>query len=330
MSNDSRSQRPSSTSFHFAAGLGSGIFSAVLLQPADLLKTRVQQSRSNSLADTVREIAVGPRPLKQLWRGTLPSTLRTGVGSALYFSSLNALRRYAAGSSLFSPSSGPVAATPMTGAGGSGDTSARHSSTLPKLSNLGNLTTGAVARGSVGLVMMPITVIKVRYESNFYTYRSLWHASTNIFRQEGLRGFFSGSGATAIRDAPYAGLYVLFYEQAKKQLSLLVPNAAAASLATTGPPPSSPGSTTGGEGTMKGSTSASIHFVSGVVAAGLATALTNPFDAVKTRMQLLPAEYGNMVRAARLMVHKDGIGSLFDGLGLRMARKAASSALAWT
>ncbi|KAI9766086.1 MAG: hypothetical protein M1840_006793 [Geoglossum simile] len=316
------------TAFHFAAGLGSGILSAVLLQPADLLKTRVQQSRLNSFSGTVREIAKGPKPLRQLWRGTFPSALRTGVGSALYFSSLNGLRQYVARSSLLS-SSGLVTAqttTASTMAVGSGDAAAKHSSALPKLSNMANLTTGAVARASVGFVMMPITVIKVRYESNYYAYRSLWHASTNIFHTEGLRGFFSGYGATAIRDAPYAGLYVLFYEQAKGRLSSLAPTA---SLMAS-PPSQSPPSTALAEKPMKASTSASINSLSSVLAAGLATALTNPFDAVKTRIQLRPAEYGNMAHAAKLMVHKDGLGSLFDGLGLRMARKAMSSALAWT
>ena len=315
------------TAFHFAAGLGSGILSAVLLQPADLLKTRVQQSRSNSLTGTVREIAKGPKPLRQLWRGTLPSTLRTGVGSALYFSSLNGLRQYVAQSNLLS-SSGLVttqAVTTPTAARG-GDAAAKYSSALPKLSNMANLTTGAMARASVGFIMMPITVIKVRYESNYYAYSSLWHASTNIFRIEGLRGFFSGYGATAIRDAPYAGLYVLFYEQAKKQLSLLAPTASLMADPSSRPLSSMPPT----EKTMNAGTSASINSLSSVLAAGLATALTNPFDAVKTRIQLRPAEYGNMAHAARLMVRKDGLGSLFDGLGLRMARKAMSSALAWT
>lgn len=162
---------------------------------------------------------------------------------------------------------------------------------------------------------MPMTVIKVRYESNLYAYKSIAGAGRDILKGEGLKGFFSGFGATAIRDAPYAGLYVLFYEQSKKRLSLLshkVP--------------------VGGElvGAMKGSTSASINFGSGVVAAGLATAITNPFDAIKTRIQLQPKEYPNMLYAAQKMIKVDGVKSLFDGLALRMSRKALSSALAWT
>jgi solute carrier family 25 protein 38 len=150
---------------------------------------------------------------------------------------------------------------------------------------------------------MPVTVLKVRYESDYYAYRSLLGAGRDILRTEGVRGLFAGFGVTAVRDAPYAGLYVLFYEHLKKDLvshtSLL-------------------------------SSSSSIHFTSGALAAGLATAVTNPFDAVKTRVQLRPSKYRNLFHATRLMIREDGIGSLFSGLGLRMMRKAVSSALAWT
>lgn len=155
---------------------------------------------------------------------------------------------------------------------------------------------------------MPVTVLKVRYESDYYAYRSLLGAGRDIVRTEGFRGLFAGFGATAARDAPYAGLYVLIYEQLKRRLS----------------------SMTTADNPQAGVSSSSIHFMSGAMAAGLATAITNPFDAVKTRLQLMPAKYGNMVRAVRLMVHEDGMRSLFGGLGLRMTRKALSSALAWT
>lgn len=161
--------------------------------------------------------------------------------------------------------------------------------------------------------MMPVTVLKVRYESDYYAYRSLFGAGRDILRTEGMRGLFAGFGATAARDAPYAGLYVLFYEQLKRRLASMTSK------------------NTSNDGTpLAGVSSSSINFVSGASAAGLATAITNPFDAVKTRVQLMPAKYGNMLRATRLMIHEDGMRSLFGGLGLRIARKALSSALAWT
>ena len=84
------------------------------------------------------------------------------------------------------------------------------------------------------------------------------------------------------------------------------------------------------EKAMAGSTSAGINFGSGILAAGLATAITNPFDSIKTRIQLQPGVYRNMFHAARKMVGEEGVKCLFDGLGLRMGRKALSSALAWT
>lgn len=182
---------------------------------------------------------------------------------------------------------------------------------------MANMTTGAVARASAGLLMMPITVIKVRYESSFYSYKSLWGAGNTILKNEGIKGLFSGFGATAIRDAPYAGLYVLFYEESKRRLSQIQEVTPFAEISNS-------------EGCMKSSTSLSINFLSGVLAAGFATAITNPFDAVKTRLQLMPGKYSNMIIAGRRMVQEDGIRGLFDGLGLRMGRKALSSALAWT
>ena len=185
------------------------------------------------------------------------------------------------------------------------------SSSLPKLSNVANLTTGAMARVSAGFLMMPVTVMKVRYESSLYSYRSLWDAATAILRTEGVRGFFSGFGATVLRDAPNAGLYVLFYEQSKRRLNGIY-------------------STSSMRKGMKSSQSASINFVSGVMAAGLATVITNPFDAIKTRLQLMPGRYGNMIKAAGHMLKEEGIRSMFSGLGLRMTRKALSSALTWT
>jgi solute carrier family 25, member 38 len=184
--------------------------------------------------------------------------------------------------------------------------STRSSSVLPRLTNSEHLLTGAVARVFAGFLMMPVTVIKVRYESDFYAYRSILGASRDILAREGMHGFFAGFGATAVRDAPYAGLYVVFYEGSKRKLNGFV----------------------GKEG--GGVVAASMNFASGVFAAALATSMTNPFDAVKTRLQLFPAKYSNMVQAAKLMLREDGVRSLFDGLGLRIGRKALSSALAWT
>ncbi|KAL4933930.1 putative mitochondrial carrier protein [Aspergillus undulatus] len=306
--------KSSKTTFHFGAGLLSGLTSSILLQPADLLKTRVQQSHHHApLLSTVKTILSSENPIRNLWRGTLPSALRTGFGSALYFTSLNTLRQSLAT---------PPAILANSTLSSSPQSSSSSTSALPKLSNTANLATGAAARVAAGFVMMPVTVLKVRYESDYYAYRSLLTAGRDIVRTEGVRGLFAGFGATAARDAPYAGLYVLFYEQLKRYL--------ASATTTTSSSTTSNTSTPGTNQPSRSPSSSSINFFSGGLAAGFATAITNPFDAVKTRLQLMPSKYGNMMRAVRLMVSEDGVRSLFGGLGLRIGRKALSSALAWT
>ena len=288
----------SATAFHFAAGLGSGVFSAFLLQPADLLKTRVQQASASSLSQAFRDVLRGPNPVRQLWRGTTPSVIRTGFGSALYFGMLNQMREYAA----------RLPAIPVPVVSGEVKPTKASSSALPKLGNAANLATGALARVAAGLIVNPVTVLKVRYESSHYSYTSMAGAARDVLAKEGPKGFFAGFGVTAVRDAPYAGLYVLIYEQAKAYIASLGPGDRR--------------STTAG--------SASINFVSGVIAAVTATTMTNPFDAIKTRIQIAPGRYKNMLQAGKIMLRDEGIRSMFSGLSLRIGRKAISSALTWT
>jgi solute carrier family 25 protein 38 len=302
---------PSSSAFHFVAGLGSGVFGAVLLQPFDLLKTRVQQSGgSHSIRSAIRDIARSPNSnnaVAAFWRGTVPSALRTGVGSAIYFTTLNTIRQQA-----FALTSSSQSRTRDR----YGSSSSSSSSALPKLSNTTNLLSGAFARAFAGFILMPLTVIKVRYESSMYSYRSVIGAARDIYRTDRIPGFFAGFGATAMRDAPYAGLYVLSYEQFKKRLGRIYsPNALASDQVP-------------GAG-MKGSVSATINFSSGALAGATCSFISNPFDAIKTRIQLQPHVYRNMFHACQMMVTREGIRSLYDGLALRMTRKAISSALAW-
>ncbi|CCG81564.1 Solute carrier family 25 member 38 homolog [Taphrina deformans PYCC 5710] len=165
-----------------------------------------------------------------------------------------------------------------------------------------NLITGATARATVGFVMMPITIIK-----------SMFHAARMIYAAHGLKGFFYGFGATAVRDAPYAGLYVYVYELSKAQLSSFFVvdkrgDRRDPSLWTT----------------------LAINFSSGLTAGFGATLLTNPFDVMRTRMQLRPHLYPNFWTAARRLYAQEGARSFLDGVGLRIARKSISSAFTWS
>jgi solute carrier family 25 protein 38 len=177
---------------------------------------------------------------------------------------------------------------------------------------------------------MPVTVVKVRAESSGA--RPLAASVAALWRARGARGFFAGSAATALRDAPYAGLYVVAYEAARRRLAraagVALPEEAAGGAASVGP--------RGAAG------AAAVNFSAGALAAAAATAATNPFDVVKTRVQLSDAssspssssrgarKANGMAAVALRVVRDEGWRRLFDGLALRVTRKALSSALAWT
>ncbi|CAG8609083.1 17327_t:CDS:2 [Cetraspora pellucida] len=288
---------------YLMAGATSGLISCFLLQPFDLVKTRLQQERqrqnrllrgqkaiplNSTLIHTVREIII-KESIFGLWRGTIPTIMRNVPGTALYYSALSQIRN------LFSlrhqiSSSSSVSQRSITG------------SSLPVLSDKENLISGMVARGSVGFVMMPVTVVKVRYESNFYNYKSMWDALSSIVRTDGVKGLFYGYGATVTKDAPAAGLNVLFYERFKLTLQDYSP-----SLSPT-----------------------VTHMISGTFSGSLAALITHPFDMLKTRIQLKPYEYSNMFRGARKVLKEEGFLRFFDGLTLRLGRKSMQNAIGWT
>ncbi len=53
-------------------------------------------------------------------------------------------------------------------------------------------------------------------QSGQFNYRSVSSALVSIWRSEGIRGLFSGCAATVARDAPFSGMYLMFYSKAKE------------------------------------------------------------------------------------------------------------------
>ena len=282
------SKNEQKTTRHLVAGFAGGLTSAVCLQPLDLIKTRVQQSRNSSITSVLHSMT----SVRQLWRGTLPSALRTSVGSAMYLSTLHLGR--------LNVSKLKNIQTPIFNA----------SSKLPKLSAYENISIGMVSRAVVGFITMPITVVKIRFESNLYNYVSMKEAFVEILKNDGIKGFFRGFGATCLRDAPYAGLYISSYEQLKSVLPMLM--------------------------RIKVDTNKELsHFSSGIVnsssailASTFATCVTAPFDTIKTRMQLSPEKYKTFTQTTATLYNESWL-YFFNGLSLRLIRKAGSAAIAW-
>ena len=248
---------------HLLAGSCSGLISCLLLQPFDLVKTRMQQGALNSSWKTTR-IVIRESGVAGLWKGTMATILRNVPGSGMYFYSLHLLR--------------------------STMSSARINSDIV------NLVGGVSARVSVGALLMPITVVKVRMESNHYNYKSIHQAIRHIVSQQGFRGLFSGLAATSLRDAPFAGVYVLCYENLKDLIeyeSRLLRNSMA-----------------------------------GIGGGLAATFVTQPFDILKTRIQLETRSLG-FFKSVGLLYAEQGYKGFFVGMVPRLARKSLSSAISW-
>lgn len=319
-----------STRAKLATGAVSGLVACVTLQPADLLKTRLQEDARRATASnrtalegrTARLVRVSrgivrTDGVRGLWRGTAPTVVRNVPGVALYLTSVAEVRRAVVRGSL------PLLSFLQRPAGGG-------------LTTTGDLLTGGATRVAVGFVLAPVTVAKTRMESAHFgghnaAYRTVWGSLRAIYTTQGIPGLWQGFGATAVRDAPYAGLYLALYQHTKRVL------ASAAARARTGAPR--------GEGLVNQALALQ-SAGAGMIAGALATVLTHPFDVLKTRAQTYrpPGTSDNdlvgsasreagvrppgMLRTARDML-KNEPGAFLDGIGLRCARKAASSAIAW-
>lgn len=62
---------------------------------------------------------------------------------------------------------------------------------------------------------MWMTDLCLPLQSGRFGYGSVYGALKNIYQTEGVRGMFSGLTATLLRDAPFSGIYLMFYTQTK-------------------------------------------------------------------------------------------------------------------
>uniref|UniRef100_A0A3P8RT29 Solute carrier family 25 member 38b n=1 Tax=Amphiprion percula TaxID=161767 RepID=A0A3P8RT29_AMPPE len=204
----------------FMCGSLSGTCSTLLFQPLDLIKTRLQTLQHNAKPGFVGMFTV------------FINIIRTEKFFSLWKG--------------VSPSF--VRCIPGVGIYFSTFYSLKQHFFLDRAPNAGEaVLLGAGARAVAGVCMLPFTVIKTRFESGCYNYVSVAGALRRLT-------------ATLLRDAPFSGIYVMFYSQAKRAL----PQAAYAPL---------------------------VNFSCGVVAGVMASLVTQPADVVKTHIQVSPSHW---------------------------------------
>ncbi|XP_034180661.1 mitochondrial glycine transporter isoform X1 [Osmia lignaria lignaria] len=262
----------------FLAGSLSGTFSTILFQPLDLIKTRLQ-SRVNLHLDASRSGTLGTiihivkkENVFGLWRGITPSITRVVPGVGLYFSSLHWLKHTL---QLEDPLT-PIEATLL----------------------------GITARSMSGVLLIPITVVKTRFESDIYKYNSVGEALKLIYQQEGVRGLSRGLVPTLLRDAPFSGLYLMFYTQLKS-IAIEADSLCDKSLVP-------------------------VHFSCGILAGIFASIITQPADVIKTKIQLYPNEFNGVRNSVLRIYEKYGVLGYFKGIVPRMLRRTLVTAMAWT
>ena len=211
--------------------------------------------------------------MRSLWVGVTPSLWRTVPGVGLYFTVFHGLagdRQLAGGEAL---------------------------------------AVGGVTRVVAGTLLIPVTVVKTRWEARDSRYRGVLRALVTIQQGEGVRGLASGLLPTLLRDVPYSALYLGAYSQVRlsawedgtliqtffPQLKeLLAPRSSALQW----------------------------DYVLAAVTAGvLATAAVNPADVIKTRMQLPPSPPSScppgLMATAGVVFREAGLRGFMVGLAPR-------------
>ncbi|XP_044533509.1 mitochondrial glycine transporter isoform X2 [Gracilinanus agilis] len=263
----------------FLCGSISGTCSTLLFQPLDLLKTRLQivqtaqpgSKRIGMLSLLFR--VVRTESLLGLWKGMSPSIVRCVPGVGIYFGTLYFVKEH------FLLGKAPTA--------------------------LQSVMLGIGSRAFAGVCLLPVTVVKTRYESGKYRYQSIYGALKSIYHTEGHRGLFSGMAATLLRDAPFSGIYLMFYNQTKN-------------LVMKGKPLWDP------------TLVPFMNFSCGIFAGILASLATQPADVIKTYMQSSPEKFRRIDQTVILILKDYGPFGLFSGCVPRALRRTLMAAMSWT
>ncbi|KAF5177254.1 Calcium-binding mitochondrial carrier protein [Thalictrum thalictroides] len=233
-----------------AGGLASAL-STSLLHPVDTIKTRLQASTLSfpELVSKLPQIGV-----QGLYRGSIPAILgqfsshglRTGIFEASRLVLIN-----------FAPTLSAIQ--------------------VQSISSFCSTVLGTAVR-------IPCEVLKQRLQAGIFD--NVGEAIVGTLRQDGLKGFFRGTGATLCREVPFYVAGMGLYAESKKAVQHLLNREL------------EPWET----------------IVVGALSGGLAAVVTTPFDVMKTRMMTAPQGLPvSMSMVAFTILHQDGPLGLFKG-----------------
>lgn len=145
--------------------------------------------------------------------------------------------------------------------------------------------------------------------TNMYEYYTgIFQAGTSIWKREGLRGLYEGYWSTLMRDVPFAGLMVMFYEAMKDTVEY-------------GKRRWALGSRWQDQNSFEG-------LVLGGVAGGVSAYMTTPLDVIKTRLQVQGStkRYNGWLDAFQKIWSTEGTKGFFRGSTARVIWYVPASA----
>ncbi len=285
------------------SGLISGSITATTLQPFEYIKTKLQlpekldpkrpssntatkTSPNRTIRSIIREtlIADGSKPnllnVKKFWTGLSPSLMRTIPVAGIYFGSIDFLRN-----------------TPYLS----------HSVSGGRFQLLHSFLIGIISRTVADSFTHPLSLIKTRFESDRYNYKSVLNAFRTIFRIEGLTGLYKGLGATLLRDIAYSGIYFALYTKSRHVIK-----------------------ESENSFIQKHRQSSFLVAFCALSSSVLACALTQPSDVVRSYMQLNPSEFKSFGLTMKSIYAKHGASGFFAGFLPRSLRRVLISVMSWT
>ncbi|GBG67785.1 hypothetical protein CBR_g910 [Chara braunii] len=183
-------------------------------------------------------------------------------------------------------------------------------------------TAGALATVASDAVFTPMDVVKQRMQLRNSPYRGVMDTVRRIAGEEGLGAFYASYRTTLVMNVPFTAVHFATYEGAKRILR------------DTGLGHVGGGGEKGEEG-EGGEENLSTHLTAGGAAGALASAVTNPLDVIKTRLQTQGVNgaqrfsSGSVVAAMRTIVREEGLSALARGTRPRVLFHTPAAAICW-
>ncbi|KAL3644827.1 hypothetical protein CASFOL_010007 [Castilleja foliolosa] len=151
--------------------------------------------------------------------------------------------------------------------------------------------TSGTSVASATAITHPLDVLKVRLQMQ------LGQLSMRLVKNEGVRSLYLGLMPSLIRSVVYGGLRLGLYEPSKYVCELAFE-----------------------------STNVFMKIASGAFSGAVATALTNPVEVLKVRLQMNTRTGSGPIRELKKISSEEGVGALWKGVGPAMARASVLTA----